>query len=92
MLDGHAVSHESTHREASEEDAVVVDLAVRHQRVEECEEESRIVGRAAETGVPHGVALHAESLRHHDDPTITLGQPVEVHLAVATRNVVAQAV
>ena len=51
----------------------------------------RIVGIAAPPGIPHRIARHIGCLWHDNNPPITLGKIVEVHLVVAARYVVPQA-
>ena len=90
MFDGHAVCHETTHRESSEKYAVQVDGMMDGQGVEEGHQESRVVDAAVHHRcVPHGGAGLRESLRYHHNPAVFVGHLLEVELVVQSGDVVA---
>ena len=91
ILDGHAMRHEATHREAREEDAIHIKGILRGERVEKRHQKSRVVGAAThQSRIPHGAVAFVARLRHHDGPAKFISDLREMKLIINSSDVVAQ--
>ena len=89
----HAVAHETAHREAGEEHAVMIDRIFHRETVEESHQEAVVVGGArGQSGVPHGAIAFVESLRDDHHPFKLISDLLEMELVVETCDIVAEAV